>query len=72
MVAPKDNVVGCTECHITEESRLADITGVYMPGRDRWKLLDSLGWVAVLGAFFGVFMHGIGRFFASSNGRKED
>jgi len=71
MVAPKDNVVGCTECHITEESRLAGIDGVYMPGRDRWQLLDSLGWIAVLGAFFGVCLHGVGRVF-TSNGRKED
>jgi len=72
MVAPKDNVVGCTECHITKESRLAGIAGVYMPGRDRWQLLDSLGWIAVLGALLGVSLHGIGRFFSSSSGRKED
>ena len=72
MVAPKDNVVNCTECHIDQDSRLAGITGVYMPGRDRFQLLCALGWIAVLGAFFGVCLHGVGRVFTSSNGRKED
>ncbi len=70
MVAPKENVVACNQCHTREKSRLADITGVYMPGRDRIGPLDTLGWVAVLGALLGVCIHGLGRIF--TNGRKED
>jgi len=72
MVAPKDNVVNCTECHIQKGGRLANIAGVYMPGRDNYRLLDMLGWLAIVGAFFGVCLHGLGRVFTSRNGRKED
>ncbi len=72
MVAPKDNVVNCTECHTKQDSRLANIAGVYMPGRDHFQILDSLGWIAILGALFGVCLHGLGRVFTKSNGRKED
>lgn len=72
MVAPKDNVVTCTECHIQEGGRMANIAGVYMPGRDNFRLLDTVGWLAILGAFFGVCLHGLGRVFTKGNGRKED
>ena len=70
MVAPKDNVVACTECHSGKDSRLANLEGFYMPGRDRVKWLDYLGWMAVLGAFVGVFLHGFGRLLARGNGKK--
>jgi hypothetical protein len=70
MVAPKDNVVNCTECHIKADGRMADIAGVYMPGRDQFRILDSIGWLAILGSLVGVVLHGLGRVF--TNGRKED
>ena len=69
MVAPKDNVVTCTECHTQENSRLSDLKGFYMPGRDRAKWLDFLGWMTVFGSLAVVIIHGIGRFF--TNGRKK-
>ena len=75
MVAPKDNVVDCTECHIRENSRLENLAGFYMPGRDRFAPLDAIGWVAVLGALVGVVLHGLGRVFArtaNGNGRKRE
>lgn len=68
MVAPKENVVACTECHTSKGSRLANLGGFYMPGRDRAKWLDILGWTTIIGALAGVLLHGVGRFFA--NGRK--
>ena len=71
MVAPKDNVVACNECHIRQESRLSAISGVYMPGRDHFRALDVIGWIAVLGALAGVAVHGLMRMFASPNGKKE-
>jgi octaheme c-type cytochrome (tetrathionate reductase family) len=71
MVAPKDHVVACNQCHTLETGRMSDITGVYMPGRDRVGLLDTLGWVAVIGALLGVCLHGLGRIFTNGNGRKE-
>ncbi len=70
MVAPKENALACTECHIRDTSRLASVTGVYMPGRDRIALVDTLGWVLVLGALAGVTLHGLGRFF-SRNGKED-
>jgi len=71
MVAPKDNVVTCNECHVKENGRLANISGVYMPGRDHVGFLDTIGWVAVIGSLLGVMLHGLGRIFTGS-GRKED
>ena len=62
MVAPKENVVACSECHKREDSRLANLEGFYMPGRDQFKWLDMFGWIAVLGALVGVVLHGAGRF----------
>jgi hypothetical protein len=70
MVAPKDNVVACTECHTSKDSRLANLEGFYMPGRDAFKWLDIMGWIAVLGALAGVFLHGFGRMLTNRNGKK--
>ena len=69
MVAPKENVVACNECHTENGSRLASLGGFYMPGRDKFQLLDSLGWILVLGHVLGVGLHGLTRMF--TNGRKE-
>ena len=71
MVAPKDNVVNCSECHVKKGSRLANLSGFYMPGRDSFKFLDIAGWVLILGSLGGVILHALGRFF--TNGiRKEE
>jgi octaheme c-type cytochrome (tetrathionate reductase family) len=70
MVAPKENVVACNECHTRNDSRLASLAGFYMPGRDHFSLLDSLGWILVLGHLLGVAIHGLTRVF--TNGRKEE
>ncbi len=69
MVAPKENVVACSECHTSKNSRLANLAGFYMPARDNFSLLDSLGWILVLGHLLGVTIHGLTRMF--TNGRKE-
>jgi len=70
MVAPKENVLNCNECHIRENSRLANITGIYLPGRDKSNFIDSLGMIAVLGALAGIMLHGLGRFF-TRNGKED-
>jgi hypothetical protein len=70
MVAPKDNVVGCTECHIRDESRMANLAGFYMPGRDGAGLIDTLGWLVVLGSLVGVVLHGVGRVFTNGKNNK--
>ncbi|MFO7752301.1 MAG: tetrathionate reductase family octaheme c-type cytochrome [Desulfobacteraceae bacterium] len=70
MVAPKEKALNCTECHIRENGRIAELSGIYLPGRDRLKILDTIGWLAVFGALAAVVLHGLGRFF-SKNGKEE-
>jgi len=65
MVAPKEHVVACNECHVKKGSRMATLAGFYMPGRDGAGMLDALGWIMVLGALAGVSLHGLGRFFTN-------
>ena len=62
MVAPKEKAVPCAECHTrSEEGRLASITDIYLPGRDRNTLLDVFGGLAVAGAIGGGLIHGLVR-----------
>jgi len=68
MVAPKENVVNCIECHSRENGRLANLSGFYMPGRDSFKLMDIFGWAVIIGSLCGVVLHGLGRVF--TNGRR--
>ncbi len=60
MVAPREQSVNCMECH-SANSRLAGITGVYIPGRDGSSTLDMLGWGTTVAAFIAVFIHGVMR-----------
>lgn len=61
MVAPKGDALACAQCH-SENGRLKDIKGIYMPGRgDQNKLLDLAGWSLALLTLLGVIAHGAGR-----------
>ncbi len=60
MVAPKEEALGCADCH-SRDGRLQNLEGFYMPGRDKSDLLDIIGWLAVLGTLGGISLHGIGR-----------
>ena len=70
MVAPKENAVACSECHSRQKSRPASLAGFYMPGRDKFRILDSIGWILVPGHILGVGIHGLTRIF--TRGSKED
>jgi octaheme c-type cytochrome (tetrathionate reductase family) len=70
MVAPKENVVKCVECHTGKNGRMANLSGFYMPARDRFKPVDIPGWALVIGSLLGVLLHGAGRLI-SNNGKKE-
>ncbi|HKJ98480.1 MAG TPA: tetrathionate reductase family octaheme c-type cytochrome [Desulfotignum sp.] len=70
MVAPATRSLECSACHIRENSRLAGISGVYLPGKDKSDFVDTIGLIAVLGALAGVMLHGLGRFF-TRNGKEE-
>lgn len=58
MVAPKDDSVPCIECHASERSRMANVPGVYMPGRDKNPVIDRIGWSVALLTLLGVVGHG--------------
>ncbi|MCX8145538.1 MAG: tetrathionate reductase family octaheme c-type cytochrome [Azovibrio sp.] len=60
MVAPKEDALDCHECH-RQDGRLAGITGVYIPGRDRHAWLDNIGWTLVGLTTLGSFGHGLAR-----------
>ena len=72
MVAPRENVVSCSECHVKEKSRLANLAGFYMPARDDAGIIDTLGWILILGSLIGVVIHGMGRVFTERGRRKEE
>lgn len=61
MVAPKDQALGCADCHTEAGGRLEGIAGIYMPGRHHSTLLDRVGLFSV--AFTGGFilLHVLGR-----------
>lgn len=69
MVTLKDDALSCEECH-SKKGRLASLTGFYMPGRDRSKMMDTAGWFLVFASLGGVAIHGLGRIF--TRGRKEE
>jgi hypothetical protein len=65
MVAPKENSLTCSECH-SKNGRLAALAGFYLPGRDVNRVVQVLGWLAVLGSLAGVCLHGVGRLVRSA------
>ncbi len=71
MVAPKEEALSCASCH-THDGRLADLTGFYMPGRDRSGGLDLLGWFMVSGALVGTLVHGSFRLFSLGRRTRDD
>ncbi len=58
MVAPKEQAVACEECH-ARDSRLAGVTGIYVPGRDGGGWLDLIGWAAAGLTLLGAAGHGL-------------
>jgi len=71
MVAPRENALTCVQCHNRTHSRLAALTGFYMPGRDRSDLLDFSGWGIALAALAGILLHMLGRIFITAK-KEED
>jgi octaheme c-type cytochrome (tetrathionate reductase family) len=62
MVAPKEKAVPCQDCHTRAETgRLAAITDIYMPGRDRNGWVDLLGGLAIAGSIGAGAVHGLVR-----------
>jgi octaheme c-type cytochrome (tetrathionate reductase family) len=70
-VVPKNGALECTACHVRTKSRLTNLAGFYMPGRDHFKLIDLGGWGISLAALVSVFIHAMGRKFFNAK-KKED
>ena len=60
MVAPKEKALACSECH-SKNGRLASIDGIYIPGRDVNRWVETLGWGMALLTLLGSVGHGIVR-----------
>ncbi|MFZ1976434.1 MAG: tetrathionate reductase family octaheme c-type cytochrome [Bacteroidota bacterium] len=71
MVSPKTKTVPCIECHTRNNSRIASLTGFYIPGRDYTSWIEYLGTVLIVLTLVGVFIHG-GMRIASSRKQKEN
>ncbi len=69
MVAPIADALKCTECH-SRNGRLANLTGFYMPGRDRFPLMDTLGWILVAMVSIGSLSHAALRIYFNLKDRR--
>ncbi|OOG26185.1 cytochrome C [Thioalkalivibrio denitrificans] len=57
MVAPAEQALQCADCH-TVGGRLEGVPGIWMPGRDRNRLLDLFGFGLAGLMLLGVVIHG--------------
>jgi hypothetical protein len=69
MVAPAKQALKCAECH-SRQGRLQNVTGIYVPGRDRSEWLDMAGFTLAGLAFLGVIGHGALRIVAGRKRRE--
>lgn len=58
MVSPANEALRCNDCHSTN-GKLQNLAGFYMPNRDRFSILDTLGTIIIILSFAGVLFHGI-------------
>ncbi|WP_460021026.1 tetrathionate reductase family octaheme c-type cytochrome [Magnetospira thiophila] len=70
MVAPTEKSLDCEDCH-AKNGRLAGVTGMYMPGRDGWPLIDYAGYALVILTFLGVIGHGALRMVMHSHSKRD-
>lgn len=71
MVAPKDQAVSCAECHSrSQDGRLAQLAGFYMPGRDYNKPLEWFGMIAFWVSLAAVSLHALARIIFGRRKRK--
>ncbi len=65
MVSPKENSLQCVDCHSRNESRLKDLAGFYMPGRDYNKAVEYFGFFLIISTILFSLTHGIIRMYVS-------
>jgi octaheme c-type cytochrome (tetrathionate reductase family) len=66
MVAPKEQSLACNACHTSTNSRLAGLTGFYLPGRDNNGTLDAIGRLSIIMAIIGIIVHGLARLLSTN------
>ncbi|TVQ89341.1 MAG: tetrathionate reductase family octaheme c-type cytochrome [Chromatiaceae bacterium] len=57
MVTPKAQALDCGACHRPRGSRLAGLEDIYLPGRDRNRVLDTVGLLGVGGTLSAILLH---------------
>lgn len=71
MVAPADQALDCAECHAAD-GRLADIEGVYMPGRTPFSTAGVMGLSLIAATLLALAIHAFGRLFTRKEGSDHD
>ena len=70
MVAPAEDARKCGECH-GEDSRIANLKGFYLPGRDGFAWLDIFGFIAIFGTVGLIVVHTGARIVMGKNKNEE-
>ncbi len=66
MVSPKDEALTCESCH-SRKSRLANLTGFYLPGRDKNNVIEIGGILFLILVTLGVGGHTVLRILSKNN-----
>lgn len=66
MVAPANEALKCKDCH-SKNGRLAEIKGIYIPGRDNIDWLDRMAFIILGLSIAAVLVHGFMRIFLGRN-----
>ena len=61
MVSPAGQSLECTDCHIREGSRIANLTDFYLPGRDFSPTVEIAGATMFIVSLILIIMHAICR-----------
>jgi hypothetical protein len=64
-VSQSKEALQCADCHNATDSRLENLTGFYLPGRDHSSLLDNAGLIFLILVLLGVSIHGFLRIVSS-------
>jgi len=58
-VSEASQALQCIDCHNSQDSRLAELTGFYLPGRDQNPWVDNIGIIFVILVIAGVTIHSV-------------
>jgi len=67
MIAPVEEALACGECH-SGNGRLADVEGIYIPGRDSVDWVERIAIALLLMTLAGVTLHGAARYLLRRKG----